>query len=227
MSVSLLGWLQRTLMPCGAWRRRTRRLAGCAALALCTAWQPPAEAAAIRLAVSPEHTLTQAHALYLHKNTSSYIRFDLGSVPGGVTTNFYHEFPHLDESDFRPSPPHTYAIVGIQEVEGVASGVFGFTSDWPIVEEATFQELFTQHIGHSEESFIATLEQNPAFATSWANLFHGILANRYNTVATLVSFTDATYAGTAIAVVPEPHTWVLLVTGVGVTALVTGARRRR
>lgn len=227
MRVLLSNWVRRWFQPLGRQRKLARRLAACAAVSLCTTWQPAAEAATVHLEVAPVHTLTQAYALYFNKNSSSNYRFDLGVVPGGTTTEFYHDFPDAEISDFEPSPPYTYSIVGVQVVDGEASAVFSFLSDWPAVQEATFDQLFTQENGYTEALFLSTLEYAPSLAESWTNRFRDIIGIPYGTQATLMSFSEAQVAGTALATVPEPGTWVLLVTGAGVLAVASRYRQRR
>jgi len=228
MKASLRIWLRRwNGRSAVKHSRRPQKLARCLTVALATAWggaacTGAAAAATVHLEVTPTQTLTTAYAVYYNKNSSGVFSFPLGTLPAGQTTSFDHDFPFVDPSAFDPSPPFTqywepvgYGIVGLFG-EGDATGAtFSFQNSDAIDSGATFESLFTAQNGFTEASFISTLNSFPTFAGSWVNTFDHLLKVPYGSQATLVNFSTAAFGGTAIATVPEPAGWVLLVLGGG------------
>lgn len=232
MRIWLKAWLQRWRMTLVHSRTRRRALlAACTVASLATSWDP-ASAATVHLEVTPTETLSPAYAVYYNKNSSGVFWFPLGTLTGGQTSSFDHDFPGLPNSAFDPSPPFNqywepvgYGIVGVHGEGDNRGGTFSFKNDDPIVAGETFESQFTARNGFSEASFLSILDSLPSFSASWVNSFDDILKVPYGSPATLVSFSDAGFAGTAIATVPEPTSWVLMVLAGGV--FVVAARRVR
>jgi hypothetical protein len=223
-------------------RRRKLRTAGLV-LGLATAWGGEAQAdVTLRLELTPEQTLTNAYVLYNNNVSTGLFRF-LGTVPGGQTTVFHH--PLLDGevlSDWQSQPesyvsfPGNGAAYSIIAVYGAATGVtVSFPNDDVVTQGKTWDELFnpTPPFEYAEADIITDFQTNaPAYEAlsllgdhTRCPPYSTLLNTAYGSHATLVNFSDATFGGTAFArVVPEPASWILVVSAAGATF---GACRRR
>jgi hypothetical protein len=229
MTISIKSWIAR-FWPARAWRRtkRARLLNACLALGMATAWTPDAAATTLQLSVTPTETLNHAYVSYYTRNSSGQYVFSLGTLPGGQTTLFTHDFPSLPASEFDPSPPHTaywhpagYAVFGLYG-SGASTGVaLSFPDDSPIVQGATWDTLIKPINGRTEQDVIDGLTGVVGLSLeAFVNGLINVIKVPYGSQATLVNFSEATFGGTALAVVPEPATFALLVMGVGIIVLV-------
>lgn len=199
----------------------------CVAAALATAWNTPALfAAPIQLGgtVTPEQSLSHA---YLYVNfyqgngsgaTYYDALFELGDVPGGVTTDIHETFP--DELPGEPPPAgdwnSSYAIIGLYDAQadGVSISldrVYGDFlisngSDWPFADlndESVIADLlvggFTEHI----RNFLG-----------YITIYREGSLSVISQTAPVVSFSNATANGeTYVTIVPEPQTLLLVAVG--------------
>jgi hypothetical protein len=239
-------------------RRRKLRTAGLA-LGLVTAWGSESLAdARLKLELTPEQTLTNALVMY-GNNVSTAFSVLLGTVPGGVTTTYFHDMRDseivgcdwvCDPESYLPggNKASFYAVIGLYEgAEGTGVTV-SFPNDDSIVNmetwESTFQHpsapsfyrfekptiisdllaaaphpMFPKHVitEHVEEMLEAYGEPDAYLG--------GPIATDYGTNAVLVNFSEAAFGGTAFAeLVPEPASWMLLVSAAG---MAIGIGRRR
>jgi hypothetical protein len=141
-------------------------------------------------------------------------------------TSFAHDFPLVLASEFDPSPPHTqywqpagYAVFGIYGAGESAGVALSFPDDSPIVQDATWDSLIKPINGTTEQSVIDGLSGGGISPAAFANGLLDVIKVPYGSRATLVNFSEASFGGTAIAVVPEPATFVLLVIGIGIITL--------
>ena len=227
MRFAIENWLRRwwyARRPAG---RTMRAAAACLTVSLATAWQSPAEAVTVHLEVTPSEDVFQAYALYSNYvlNSSPGGRFfALGDLAAGVTAEFDHDIPDwTDEEVLGPTAGYTVvALHGPPENRGISLSMFD-------------DSLITS--GGTWESFLADSGYNPVsteqeIVNAWSldqayHLFTGLrfeIRLPFGVTATMVNLSDAAFGGTAIATVPEPGTWILLVAGAGILLV---ARRSR
>jgi hypothetical protein len=227
MKTSIRSWAARfNRVNSRRWKQRAKHLSACLAVGLATAWASPAEATVVHLEVTPDQPLGPAFVVYYHNNSSSGFLQFLGNLPAGETSRFDYDFNEPIEA-FQGSYPGFVILAVHNEGAGDSEGVTtSFASDWPIVDGETFQTIFTDHDGPTRQRVIDGLKDLNFFSpVAFTNRFKSIIEIPFGSVATLINFSDPTLGGTAIATVPEPATWVLLVTGSGL--LLARARRPR
>jgi len=132
---------------------------------------------------------------------------------------FSTEFPAFTPSDFGvgvPGPNYStgFAIVGAYQKGDVNGMTVSSPDDSPIVNGATWGSALGPYYGSSEQAVADSLASG---SNLWVfNSFNASTQVPFNTQVVLINYSDAAYGGTAIAtVVPEPTTWMLLVTGAG------------
>ena len=240
-------------------RRHKLKTAGLA-LGLATAWGAETRAdARLQLELTPQQTLTNAMVMY-GNNVSTPFSVLLGTVPGGVTSTFFHNLRAseilqcdwvCDPASYLPggNKPSFYAVIGLYEgVDGTGVAV-SFPNDDPIVSMATWESIFQSPSApvadyrfakptiFSDLLAAATHPMFPEFVVTQHvermleiygepdAYMGGPIATQYRSKAVLVNFSDASFGGMAFArLVPEPASWILLLSSAGVAF---GGRRRR
>ena len=147
-----------------------------------------------------------------------------------MTSEFNTDYPGFTESDFIDGPPGNpfpntgYAIIGVYQNGDVNGMTASSPDDSQIVNGETWESTLGHNYGqHSEQSIADTFASGSTF---WVyNSYNFYTKVPFNTQAVLINYSEAAFAGTALAtVVPEPASWMLLLTGAGVAF--SGARRR-
>lgn len=221
-------------------RRRFGKLkSACLAAGLSAAWAGNAEGAMFRVSVTPNQTISNAR-IYYHNGVTTSNFIHLGLLPANVTSVFEHtvtiggfDDSYWFDTSFR-NPG--YVIIGLNDDEGHGVTV-SFPNDDVVVNSLTWEETFDTPDPfdpdarvYTEEEVIATLENdlNPTgFVDSYEDFYAPEAGRRlpylvtyFGEESTLVSFSTAGFGGTAIVEeVPEPSTFVLVVTSAGVLAL--------
>ncbi len=223
MSVSIRDWAHRWMRQTGRCRKPTKFLAACASLSLATAWAESAAATTIRLEVTPTVPLHEAWVGYYHLNDSSVNARFLGDIAAGQTSVFNHEFLNVPPEAF--SNGLGYVLVGLYGESGSEGVMLSYVDDTPITNGETW-ESFVQPIDDDEKQQVidGLLGISPWSVAAFLNGISGEHAQDYGKSVTLINYSQAELGGTAIATIPEPATWVLVVGAAGVLPLV---RRRR
>lgn len=181
-------------------RAKKRLLGACLSASLASAWGGSADAATIHLSVSPTEAISSAGAAYFFKvGVSAFsVQFPLGTLAAGQTSVFDHEV--LD--DVVGPASLGYAIVGLHGTAPNRGLSVSFVDDSPIQNHESFATVFP---GYNEQNLI---EFFPLVALTFIgatdNLYR--VALPYESQATIVNFTDATFGGVAFAtLMPAKH----------------------
>lgn len=208
-------------------RARRKLLQACLALGLATAWCAPSSAnVAVHIEVTPTETMTHAFLGYFTKNSSSVFMWPLGTLPGGLTSYFDHDFFGTPE-EFDHSTPGGlltpgYALIGLHG-EGDNTGVsLSYPNGGSTVAGLTWDEIF---FGDTEANVIHFLETDDDDEFGYLVRINGSeLLTYYGEQATIMNFSTGTAGGTVLVTVPEPAAWILFASAAGGVMLV--ARRR-
>ncbi len=225
MSVSIRDWADRWMRKTGRIKRKpTGFLATCASLGLATAWAAPAAATTVRLEVTPTLSLREAWVGYYHLNDSSVNQRFLGDVPAGQTSVYLHDFPQVPPEAFSSS--RGYLLVGLYGEPGSESVMLSYINDSPITNGETWDSFILPISDDEKQKVIDGLSGTWPFSVgAFFNGVSGELGQDFGNQVTLVHYSLAGFGGTAIATVPEPATWVLVVGAAGILPLVRRNRR--
>lgn len=226
MKISLQDWARRwKSRRFGRSKKRLDFKAACLSIGLATAWAAPAQAATVHLEVTPESTITEAYVGYYHLNNSSVNVLFLGTLQGGQTSHFDHDFPGVPTSAFEGFDD-AYLVMGLYDEGGSQGVAFSFFDDSPITTDETWDSSVKGRTGHTEQNVVdGLLGTRPFSVSGFFNAHRSSRASPYGSEATMIFYSAATFGGTAIAtIVPEPTTSVILVSAFGIVSLV---RRRR
>jgi hypothetical protein len=242
MRFSLRDWVhRRRSQRKRQYSKKAKALAACLTVCLATAWPSAAEAVSIQLAVTPTETMTQSFALYYIINSCSFwfaTAVALGILPGGQTSVFVHDFPNRSLIDpgggsYAGQTTPGWAIVGVHGPSEDQGVTIGFQNDQPIQDGATWDTFIRPALyNYSEETMISGLlgefpgfpAENYALTAAHSSL-RSMIQLPFGETATLINFSEASFAGTATATVPEPGTSLLLVTAAGLLVLMAWRRR--
>lgn len=202
--------------------RRTGLTSAGVAFAMVTAWgvESAASTIPVRLSITSEFTLLNARVLYGTNNSAGDFR-SLGTIAGGTTT----AFEHIVDDDFG-SRTRTFAIVGAYDTGDQLGVTVSFPSDAPIQSHLAWETVFSDPRFVDESAILSDIISNGGldearrFLLVYGHPFYvgqGIIGVPFGETGTLINFSDATFGGTVTAtIVPEPCSFVLVVSGMGV-----------
>jgi hypothetical protein len=200
------------------------------AACLATAWDgKPANAdVTFTGSVTPNQTVSNAH-IYYGNNVSTAVIRPLGTLLANQTTRFTHTFLDSDPgplADWTTDPSayvgdrfldSGYLLLGLVQSAGEPSVLVSMPNNSAITNGSTWSQLFEQGfpLDFTESEVIADLVNTPASYSAFDSYFlqlkwfpywsFDITGTDYGQTATLVSFSTASFAGTAtVSMVPEP-----------------------
>jgi hypothetical protein len=223
MTISLKGWVRHLRRKLSQRRRVPVKVtAAVVTLGLATAWGTDATATDVHLHVRPTEAIYEPYALYYNLNGSYTALFDLGSsIPGGQTTLFQHSLP------WAPSEFRGYSVIGLHGPVDERGLTLSFPVNSRIANGGTWESFITEVYG-APDRFYPTpwiIEQwGDNYASTFQLSFPGFIETDFGTRATITNYSVADYGGWALAKVPEPDTFILLVT---VGYVLTPTTRRR
>lgn len=205
-------------------RGRKKFLGACLSATLATAWGGSSEAVTIHLSATPTETISHA-SVHFYVNSTSGFTDILGTLIGGQANDFYINYPRDNEQNFLG-----YTILGLYGETPNEGVTVGFPNDLPIQNHSTFETEFPVDTDpltvHMTEDQVRTVVRNVSFYGYFLETFTSSLLTPIGSQTTLVNFSDAAPGGTAIAeFVPEPASWIMLVSAAGmITAFARGRR---
>lgn len=188
-------------------------------MGMVTAWgtEAVADTIPVRLSMTPEITLLNAHVLYGNNYSSGDLR-SLGTIPEGLTSSF----DHTVDDTFVATPP-TFAVVGLYDTGDVV-GIAVSLRNNELIDNASWISVFGNN-PFTEAEVIAELQAgragsflrqygHPTYLSGWTS------AIDFGGTGTLANFSEATFGGTvSVNVVPEPASFALVVSAMGIVWL--------
>ena len=209
-------------------RVRKKFLGACLSATLATAWAGSAEAKDIHLSITPTETISAGQVLFQVVNSSALGVFYLGTIPGGQTS----VFDYLGYSDeIFNSTSLGFLFIGVHGPEDNLGLSIGVNSNSTIQNGESFAAAFPPVNGYSitEANLVnaVTLGYYGEYIyLPFLNQYADSVTIPYGAPGTIVNFTDASFGGTInVDVVPEPASWVLLVSAAGIITLLARGRR--
>jgi len=200
-------------------RKRLKQTAACLTIGLATAWGGSADAALVKVVMTPEETLTNAYGVIYHRNSSSGRLVSLGTTIGGTTSVLFFDFAQETPQDFAGL---SYTVLGLYEGDDGPSVAVSFPNNGPILSGSVWEDLFG---GIARKSSMIDELMRGRSIVPFVNTTTRMTGTQYGSEATIINFSQASFGGVVtISIVPEPGSFVLLTSGVGLVAL---PRRRR
>lgn len=212
-------------------RGRKKFLGACLSATLATAWAGTADSKDIHVTILPTVTMHSAWLVFHYSNASPDFLY-LGTLSGNETNAFnYYNIPDTQFDPSNSGIPTGYEFIGAHVGEDPTGLAVGFPSDSPIQQGQSFSDAFppVPGITFNEADLLVSITHNhygDYLFDEFLSIYLSQLSTPYGVQGTIVNFTGASFGGTIdVDVVPEPASWILLVSAAGMSTVLARGRR--